>query len=53
MYGYQGSEEDAEKLQLTDRLLQAVLAEARVVCTGQPVLIADDLNADPADSLFG
>ena len=36
----------AEKLQLTDKLLQAVLAEARVVCTGQPVLIAADLNAD-------
>ena len=36
----------AEKLHLTDKLLQAVLAEARVVCTGQPVLIAGDLNAD-------
>ena len=33
---------------LTDRLLQAVLAEARVVCVGQPMLIAGDLNADPA-----
>ena len=48
IHGYQGAEEDAEKMQLTDRLLQAVLAEARVVCTGQPVLIAGDLNADPA-----
>ena len=47
-YGYQGTEEDAEKLQLTDRLLQAVLAEAQVVCIGQPMLIAGDLNADPA-----
>ena len=28
VYGYQGAEEDAEKLRLTDRLLQAVLAEA-------------------------
>ena len=28
--------------------MQAVLAEAQVVCTGQPVLIAGDLNADPA-----
>ena len=27
VYGYQGAEEDAEKLRLTDRLLQAVLAE--------------------------
>ena len=48
VYGYQGAEEDAEKLRLTDRLLQAVLAEARVVCVGQPMLIAGDLNADPA-----
>ena len=48
VYGYQGAEEDAEKLQLTDKLLQAVLVEARVVCTGQLVLIAGDLNADPA-----
>ena len=40
IYGYQGAEEDAEKLQLTDKLQHAVLAEARVVCTGHPVLIA-------------
>ena len=32
VYGYHGAEEDAEKLRLTDRLLQAVLAEAHVVC---------------------
>ena len=48
VYGYQGHEDDADKLQLTDRLLQAVLAEAQVVCVGQPMLIAGDLNADPA-----
>ena len=48
VYGYQGAEDDADKLQLTDRLLQAVLAEAQVVCVGQPMLIAGDLNADPA-----
>ena len=48
VYGYQGAEEDAEKLRPTDRLLQAVLAEAQVVCVGQPMLIAGDLNADPA-----
>ena len=48
VYGYQGAEEDAEKLRLTDHLLQAVLAEAQVVCVGQPMLIAGDLNADPA-----
>ena len=48
VYGYQGAEEDADQLQLTDKLLQAVLAEAQVVCLGQPMLIAGDLNADPA-----
>ena len=48
VYGYQGAEEDAEKLHITDRLLQAVLAEAQVVCIGQPMLIAGDLNADLA-----
>ena len=35
-------------MQLTDRLLQAVLAEAQVVCIGQSLLIAGDLNADHA-----
>ena len=48
VHGYQGAEEDADQLQLTDKLLQAVLAEAQVVCIGQPMLIAGDLNADPA-----
>ena len=48
VYGYQGAEEDAEKLRLTDRLLQAVLAEAQIVCVGQPMRIAGALNADPA-----
>ena len=45
--GYQGAEE-AEKSRLTDHLLHAVLIEAQTVCIGQPMLIADDLNADPA-----
>ena len=48
VYGYQVAEEGAGKLRLTDRLFQPVLAEAQVVCIGQPMLIADDLNADPA-----
>ena len=48
VHGYEGAEEDAENLQLTDRLLQAVLAEAQVVCIGQPMLVAGDLHADPA-----
>ena len=48
VYGYQGAEEDSERLQLADKLLQAVLAEAQVICVGQPLLIVGDLNADPA-----
>ena len=48
VYGYQGAEEDADQFLLTDKLLQAVLAEAQVVCVGQPMLIVGDLNADPA-----
>ena len=44
---YQRVEEDAEKLRLTDRLLQAVLVEAQMVCVGQPVLVAGDFNVDP------
>ena len=30
--GYQGSEEEAEKLSLTDKLVRAVLAAVHVVC---------------------
>ena len=44
---YQGVEEDPEKLSLTDRLLNTVLAEAQVVCVGQLVLIVGDFHADP------
>ena len=47
-YGYQGAEEDLDQLKLTDKHLQAVLVVAQVVCVGQPMLIAGDLNADPA-----
>ena len=48
VYGYQGAEEDPDQRLLTDKLLQAVLAEVQVVCIGQPMRIAGDLNADPA-----
>ena len=48
VYGYQREEKDAEQFKLTDKLLQAVLAEAQVVCIGQPLLTAGHLNADPA-----
>ena len=47
IYGYQGAENDPEKLTLTDNLLTAVLAEAKVCCAGQPVILVGDLNADP------
>ena len=49
VYGYQQRRRMLRNcMQLTDRLLQAVLAEAQVVCVGQPMLIAGDLSADPA-----
>ena len=46
VHGCQGAEEDAGQLRLTDKLLQAVLAEAQVVCIGQLMLVAGNLNAD-------
>ena len=45
--GYQGAESDPEKLTLTDNLLTAVLAEAKVCCAGEPVILVGDLNAAP------
>ena len=48
IYVYHWAEDDSQQLQLTDKLLQAVLAEAQVVCTGQLLLIDGDLNADSA-----
>ena len=47
IYGHQGAESDPEKLTLSDNLLAAVLAEAKVCCAGQPVILVADLNADP------
>ena len=47
VYGYQGAGENSVKLLLTDKLLRAVLAESQVICVGQPLLIAGDLNANP------
>ena len=40
IYGYQGAENDPEKLQFTEHLFAAVLAEARMCCAGQPVILA-------------
>ena len=47
IYGYQGAENDPDKLQLSEHLFASVLAEARICCTGQPVVLAGDFNADP------
>ena len=47
IYGHQGAENDPEKLQLSEHLFAAVLAEARMCCAGQPVILAGDFNADP------
>ena len=47
IYGYQGAESDPEKLQLSEHLFAAVLAEARMCCAGQPVILDGDFNADP------
>ena len=47
IYGYQGAENDPEKLQLSEHLFAVVLAEARMCCAGQPVILAGDFNADP------
>ena len=46
VHGCQETEEDTGQLRLTDKLLQAVLAEAQVVCIGQHLLIVGDLNAE-------
>ena len=47
VYGCQGAEGDPEKLALTDQLLTSVLAEAKMCCSGQPVILVEDLNEDP------
>ena len=48
IYGSQGAESDPEKLTLTDNLLAAVLAETKMCCAGQSVILVGDLNADPS-----
>ena len=45
--GNQGAEIDPEKLALTGQLLSSALAEAKVCCSGQPVILEVDLNVDP------
>ena len=47
VYGYQGAEEDPEKLGLTNLLLEAALCELAVVAKGQPCVLAGDYNVEP------
>ena len=48
LYGYQGSCDDPHELALTNKLLEAVICEAKVCGTGQPVVITGDLNVEPS-----
>ena len=48
VYGYQGFSDDPHKLSLTNKLLEAVISEAKVCGTGQPVNVAGDFNAEPS-----
>ena len=47
LYGYQGSDTDAEQLALTEQLFDAALAELAVVARGSPCLLAGDFNVEP------
>ena len=46
-YGFQGADDDAEKLSLTDQLFDAVMCELAVVSRGQPCVIGGDFNKEP------
>ena len=46
VYGYQGAEDDAEKLGLTNQLFEAVLCELALVGRGQPCVLAGDFNIE-------
>ena len=48
VYGNQRATDDRHKLALTNKLLEAVICEARVCGTGQQVVIAGDLNVKPS-----
>ena len=47
LFGYQGSDADAEQLAVTDQLFDAALAELAVVARGSPCLLAGDFNVEP------
>ena len=47
VYGYHGADRDAEKLALTDQLLDAALGELGVVAREQPCLVVGDFSVEP------
>ena len=47
VYGYQGAEDDFEKLSLTNQLFDAALGELAVVNRSQPCVLAGDFNVEP------
>ena len=47
LHGYQGADREAEKLALTDQLLDAFLGELGVVAREQPCLVVGDFNVEP------
>ena len=47
LYGYQGTDTDAEQLALTEQLFDAALGELSAVARGQPCLLVGDLNVEP------
>ena len=47
LYGYQGADREAEKLALTDQLLDAAFGELGVVSREQPCLVVGDFNVEP------
>ena len=46
-YGFQGADEDAEKLRLSDQLFDAAMCELAVASGGQPCIIAQDFDVEP------
>ena len=49
LFGYQGSDTDAEQLALTEQLFDAALAELAVVARSSPCLLAGDFNVEPTN----
>ena len=49
LYGYQGADDDAEQLALTEQLFDAALGELTVVAREQPWFLVGDLNVEPTE----